>query len=355
MKIPDPFKPPNPCQSSCSEAETATTDNYSLNVSDIVVDDPFDFEDNLGNSASQFMDDTDSLYPGSSLSVMNALSLLFSWFSAFPGMSKESFNQLLLILHNFILPSGNILPTRYHSALKVLKPYLCPVTEYHCCINDCIVYRNSSAGAFEKLLSCPVCREPRYQQNGLSPQKRFKYLSLVTRLQRFFGNKSTSELMQSHSQSSDRKEIVNNLHQSPTWKEWYSQSGIFKGEIRSVSFALCTDGLNPFAHEKTQYSMWPIFLIPLNLPQHIRMKPGAMLLSGIIPGPKEPKNMDPYIDVVVDDIMALEKVMVYDAYRKENFNLKGNILLHILDYPGQNKLFKSQGIVNMYCSRNVGI
>lgn len=65
-----------------------------------------------------------------------------------------------------------------------------------------------------------------------------------------------------------------------------------------------------------------------------------MFLTGIIPGAKESKNMDPYIDVLVDDILDLDKMVVY---QKEHFTLKGNILLHVLEYVGQTKLFKSQG------------
>ena len=80
----------------------------------------------------------------------------------------------------------------------------------------------------------------------------------------------------------------------------------------------------------------------------MRIKPGAMFLTGIIPGPKEPKNMDPYLDIVVDDILDLENVTVYDAYKNESFSLKGNVLLHVLDYPGQNKVFKSQGMMCMH-------
>ena len=55
---------------------------------------------------------------------------------------------------------------------------------------------------------------------------------------------------------------------------------------------------------------------------------------------KEPKNMDPYVDLIVDDIII--SLSAYDAHMGEDFKLKANILLHVLDYPGQNKLFKSQ-------------
>lgn len=290
------------------------------------------------------MDENEKLYPESTLSIIQAITLLFSWFSAFPGMSKESFSQLLLLLHTFFLPCGNKLPSTYSKAHKLLEPYLSPVTEYHCCINDCIVYRNSSAGQFANHHFCPVCDESRFQSDGVTPQKRFKYISVSSRLRRMYSNGKTSELMQQHlNPFCESQSILPNLHSSTAWKEWFDAKGMFKGDSRSVSFALCTDGLNPFTHEKTQYSMWPIFIIPLNLPLSLRIKPGAMYLTGIIPGPNEPKNMDPYLDIVVDDIMDLKEMTIYDGYRNETFTLNGNICLHILDYPGQNKVFNSHG------------
>lgn len=101
------------------------------------------------------------------------------------------------------------------------------------------------------------------------------------------------------------------------------------------------DGLNPYAHEKTAYSTC---LIILNLPHHLRSLSGSMSLIGLIPGPKEPKNTDPYVDVLVDDVMSHNNLQVYDAHKEELFQLKANILFHIFDYPGQNKVFHRQGM-----------
>ena len=72
-----------------------------------------------------------------------------------------------------------------------------------------------------------------------------------------------------------------------------------------MNFAFSTDRLNPFAQHKNNYSMMPIFLIPLNLPHHIRSKSGAMMLAGIVPGPNEPQTLQPYLDLVVDDLTQL--------------------------------------------------
>ena len=49
----------------------------------------------------------DTLYSGATLSVIQGVSLLLSWFSAFRKMSKASFSHLQIILRHFLLPPGN--------------------------------------------------------------------------------------------------------------------------------------------------------------------------------------------------------------------------------------------------------
>ena len=86
-------------------------------------------------------------------------------------------------------------------------------------------------------------------------------------------------------------------------------------------------------------------LIPLNLPHNLRKSAASIMLTGIIPGPGEAKNLDPYVDVLVDELLDLNNGMrVYDAFRDEYFILKVSVTLNVLDYPGQNKLFHSQGM-----------
>ena len=45
----------------------------------------------------------------------------------------------------------------------------------------------------------------------------------------------------------------------------------------------------------------------------------------------------------MDEIESLNKVQCFDAYREEQFSMKIDILLNILDYPGHNKLFHCVG------------
>ena len=107
--------------------------------------------------------------------------------------------------------------------------------------------------------------------------------------------------------------------------------------------SLCLDGTNPFSKERSSYSMWPMTVALLNLPPRLRRLPGFLQLVGIIPGKSEPKKTDAYLDILVDEILSLQDSVVYDAYQRDNFNLKLSVMLNILDYPGQNKIFHCHG------------
>ena len=40
----------------------------------------------------------------------------------------------------------------------------------------------------------------------------------------------------------------------------------FAEDARNLRLGLATDGFNPFSEKNTKYSMWPIFVVPYNLP-----------------------------------------------------------------------------------------
>ena len=233
--------------------------------------------------------DAEPLYSGSPITITATLAVLLSWFTSFPGISKQAFGHLLFLLHHFILPENNLLPSSYSDAADMIKHLLVPAKKYDCCVNDCIIYR----GIYSDSKRCPKCNENRYS-NGTTPRKVFKYLPLGPRIRRLFGNTSTSQLLQSH-QDTTATRTVSDIHETDTWKKRYRIGGIINGDPRGLSLALCADGTNPFAKERSSYSMCPIVISILNLPSHLRRLSGFLQLVGIIPGKFEPKNTDPYL------------------------------------------------------------
>lgn len=349
ISLPEIHIPENVLSTDTDDDESGSEGTSSPQLSDVelpgpAIDDLNVFDSDTADDIPTLkLDEGPILYPGASVTMDQAVYMLLSWFSTYPGISKSALDRLLHILHNFILPTANNLPTSYSNLMKRVQPFLSVVKDYHCCVNDCIIFRDSDKGEYANASRCPECDEERYEPGTKIPRKRFKYLPLETRIRRIYADKAMSQLLQSHGSTETNAGIVSDIHQTKTWKTWYSPSGIFEGDTRGLSFAICMDGFNPFSRDKVSYSTCPIFLEVLNLPQHLRRLPGSVMLTGLISGPREPKNTDPYVDVLVDDILHLNTLVVYDGYKEETFTLKSYVLLNIFDYVGQNKVLHCQG------------
>ena len=154
-----------------------------------------------------------------------------------------------------------------------------------------------------------------------------------------FRTKKLAEVIRAHINTQGTTSFMHDIHDSPTWKSAYSTNGIFEGDPRGLLLAFSTDGVNPFSHNRITYSMWPIMLTLLNLPREIRNDFGSILLLGIIPGngSQEPKNLDPYLEVFIDELLLLSGSTLFDAYQSTPFQLKVDVLLYVLDYPGLGK------------------
>ena len=125
---------------------------------------------------------------------------------------------------------------------------------------------------------------------------------------------------------SDESNEMFDIHDSPCWKEEYSNEGTFRGDFRGVAVSLSVDGVNPFSIQRVSYSMWPIMLTISNLPRQVRNTFSNFALAGIIPsnGTGEPKQIAPFLDIV-DELLLLSSSSMYDAYRDApfSFNIKG--------------------------------
>ena len=248
----------------------------------------------------------------------------------------------MLAMQHSMLPLGNNLPNSYEDAMKIIQPYLVKPVVYDVCTNNCVIFR----GIYKDLSECPKCGSGRYIGNSSIAIRRFTYLPLKPRLARLFNTSNMAQVLQSHAvlRESDESSIYD-IHQSTAWNDAYRVDGLFGGDKRGISLALCTDGVNPFAHNKVAYSMWPIMLTLLNLPRYMRNLFASILLVGIIPsnGSKEPHSLTPYLDVLVDEMLELCSCTMFDAYQNAPFKCKAAILLHVLDYPGIGKVMSVVG------------
>ena len=114
--------------------------------------------------------------------------------------------------------------------------------------------------------------------------------------------------------------IMRHPADSEKWKVLDLQHPNFTFEPRNVRLGLATDGINPFGN--INYNMWPVILIPYNLPPWLVMKEPYFMLPLLILCPHQPGNeIDIYLKPLVDELKELEEegVETYDTYSKEHF------------------------------------
>ena len=59
------------------------------------------------------------LYPGASITILNAIVRFFLWLTQHPSISKDALSDLLHFQHHSVLPDGNLLPDSYDKALTL--------------------------------------------------------------------------------------------------------------------------------------------------------------------------------------------------------------------------------------------
>ncbi|XXG42780.1 hypothetical protein AAC387_Pa01g2972 [Persea americana] len=94
------------------------------------------------------------------------------------------------------------------------------------------------------------------------------------------------------------------------WKDFDRQYPAFAQESRNVRLGLATDGFNPFGNMSNSYSMWPVILMPYNLPPWKCMKEQFCMMSLLIPGPGAPgKEIDLYMQPIIEELKELWKTV----------------------------------------------
>jgi hypothetical protein len=154
-------------------------------------------------------------------------------------------------------------------------------------------------------------------------------------------SKQTAEDMTWHKNKRTNDGILRHPADSLTWKKFDEEHTFFASDARNVRLGLASDGFNPFGIMSTSYSMWPVVLIPYNVPPWLCMKQSNFMLSLLISGPKSPGNdIDVFLQPLIDDLKELWNVGVetYDASVGQNFKLHAALLWTINDFPAYGML-----------------
>lgn len=246
-----------------------------------------------------------------------------------------------------LLPPGHRLPTNHRKVRHILKDLGLTYIKIHACIYDCVLFwgKDHEGNNLEKLDACPVCHTDRYKLTPAGNRKAVKilrYFPLISRLERLYMSLQTAKAMRWHAER-DLPDDDTLIHPADgeAWKHIVGEFPHFASEVRNVWLGLSSDGFNPFGNMSLQYSIWPVILVPYNLPPWMCMKKEYNMLTLLIPGPGYPgKCLDVYLRPLIEELKLLDSVghLTYDKYKNEMFQMHAMVVGTISDFPGRGML-----------------
>ena len=258
---------------------------------------------------------------------------------SFYQISNAAFNAILRLL-SLQFPNSCV-PKSYDEALSIIRRLGLGYVSIHVCPNNCVLFRKDLA----KHDNCPKCNASRWKDaDGKKsiPEKVLRHFPLIPRLQRMFISKKSSREVQWHKLK--RQPVDNELSHpadGEAWKEFDRIHFDFAADPRNIKLGIATDGFNPFGNMSTSYSMWPVFVVPYNLPPWACMDQSNFMMSLLIPGPASlGKDFNVFLEPLVEELLQLwTGVPTYDALSlEEKFNLRAAIIWSIHDFPALHTL-----------------
>jgi len=121
-----------------------------------------------------------------------------------------------------------------------------------------------------------------------------------------------------------------------------------------IALSFTTDGFAPF--KKRKHTAWILLVFNYNLPPDERFQKDNILCVGIIPGPKKPWDADPFIYLLVRELLKLAMgVSAYDALSHSLFALCAYLITCFGDIPAISMLMHMKGHNGLCPCRMCGI
>ena len=214
------------------------------------------------------------------------------------NLSDRAFNEILSIFTNNEI-SLYVIKKKLLKLVNIMPKFI------EICVNSCIAF----TGQFVNNTSCHFCKELRYINNNLQkkkPRKVLSYFSLIDRFKIQYNNPKRSQLLRYRYEYITNENYndfnIGDVFDGNLYKELVSEG--FFADKRDIALIGSTDGYQIFK-QKTD-DCWVIMFINSNLPPIERVKKENLLISTIIPGPKQPKNFNSFLQPIFDELKLLE-------------------------------------------------
>ncbi|KAG9078881.1 hypothetical protein FRC06_008116, partial [Ceratobasidium sp. 370] len=192
---------------------------------------------------------------------------------------------------------------------------------YDCCIGSCCAF----LGKYAALDKCPFCDEKRYTSKGAA-RRRFCYTPLIPQLRSLFQCTTMAKNLRYRVASERDYEpgVIEDVFDAENYrqlrKKVVEESGGYKffDNPEDIALGLSTDGFTLFKRRRRGLSTaWPIIILNYNLDPKIRTRLENVLCVGVIPGPRQCKDLNSYLAPLLDELLELEHGIVCSGLKPE--------------------------------------
>ena len=100
--------------------------------------------------------------------------------------------------------------------------------------------------------------------------------------------------------------ILRHLSDGEAWSHFDATFPNFASDPRNVRLGLASDGFNLSGTMSLCYSMWPVMLIPYNMPPWRTMTASSIMMALLISGPDLPgRDIDVHLCPLIDELKIL--------------------------------------------------
>ena len=142
------------------------------------------------------------------------------------------------------------------------------------------------------------------KKSKLVARKLFPYHSVIISLKKMIKRRGFLSMCDHWRERETQPGILGDVYDGEIWKSLQMVNGRpFLALPNNLCLGLNIDWFNPYS--ETEYSVGAIYLSIFNLPRDKRYKLDNIILVGMMPGPKEPKNVNPFLQPLVEELNEL--------------------------------------------------
>lgn len=301
-----------------------------------------------------------------------SLILLMLW-SSFYGISATALNHLIKLMQHILtciasnLSTATTLVTSFPKSLYMTKKYLGfsndVFDKYVVCekcgslytFNECllttatgfkqkqcnhIAYRNHPRQSHRNPCAVNLMKEIALKDKiKYCPRKTYCYHPLKSSLLNILQRKGYLSLCEQWRTREIADGVLADIYDGHVWKEFMTYRGRpFLSQSYNLAVMLNCDWFQPFEH--SCYSVGVLYLVILNLPRSMRFKPENIIITGIIPGPKEPnqKEMNSYLRPLVKELNSLWTDGFLITHDSKEINIFVALIATVCDIPATGKI-----------------